>query len=98
MQNLKSCAGCDMGAFDLPGGDILEATEISVQVTNWPIKIKTKTNFQGLDHCMALCIAGVNKDCVAWTFHPATKLCWLKNVLAEKQVSCHLSKYQGGGP
>ena len=35
---------------------------------------------------MALCIAGVNKDCVAWTFQPVTNLCWLKNAFAEKQV------------
>ena len=47
MQNLMSCAGCDMGAFDMPGGDIPEATEIPVQVANWPIKIK-KNYFSGV--------------------------------------------------
>ena len=41
---------------------------------------------QGVEHCMALCTAGVNKDCLAWTFFPATKECWLKNTVPEKQV------------
>ena len=54
------------------------------------MKIQKQTCVEGVDHCMALCTAGIHEDCLAWTFQPATNLCWLKNVFPEKQVDRHL--------
>ena len=61
------------------------------------MKRKTQIRVKGLDHCIALCTAGVNKDCLAWTFQPTTKLCWLKKVFAEKQVALILKTSSTAG-